>query len=141
MARQRKNGPKVESGREEIRLDKWLWAARFFKTRALATEAINGGHVHLKGGRVKPSRSVHIGDELTITKVTTRFDIVVEALSAKRGPASEAQKLYKETDESRGRRESQAENRRLLAAGAPRPERRPDKRQRRHIIRFNKGGG
>ncbi|WP_303906843.1 RNA-binding S4 domain-containing protein [Thiohalomonas denitrificans] len=138
MARQRKQGSEDE-GREEVRLDKWLWAARFFKTRPQATEAINGGHVHLNGGRVKPSRSVRAGDELTITKGTTRFDIVVTGLSGRRGPASEAQKLYDETEESCKRRVTQAENRRLLAAGEPRPERRPDKRQRRHIIRFNKG--
>lgn len=138
MSRRKPGTPESEG---DVRLDKWLWAARFFKTRALATEAINGGHVHLNGARVKPSRSVQVGDALTITKGSNRFDVVVEAVSDRRGPAPEAQKLYRETDESRERRERQAEARRLLAAGAPQPERRPDKRDRRRIIRFNRGDG
>lgn len=126
-----------------VRLDKWLWAARFFKTRALATEAINGGHVHVNGSRVKPARVLQVGDTLEISKGAS-FDItvVVRELSARRGPAAAAVKLYEETPESRQRRERRAEERRLLAGGgSAAPEHRPDKRERRHIIRFTGKGG
>ena len=121
-----------------VRLDKWLWAARFFKTRRLATEAIAGGHVHLDGQRVKPSRPVRVGDRLEIRKGEVRFEIDVLALSERRGPASEAAKLYRETPESLARREREREARRL-AAQAPAPARRPDKRARRRL-RDVKGG-
>ena len=123
---------------EKIRIDKWLWAARFFKTRGLATDAINGGHVHVNGSRVKPSRTVNEGDELRIQKGQVEMIVAVRALSDKRGPASVAQALYEETEESRAARETQAEQRRLLSQSLHRPERRPDKRQRRHIIRFQR---
>jgi len=120
----------------KVRLDKWLWAARFFKTRALATEAINGGHVHLNGHRPKPSRTLQPGDELAIRKGQEAFQVVVRELSQKRGPASVAQQLYEETEESRQRREQLSEQRRLQAAAGPRPAKRPDKKGRRQIIRF-----
>lgn len=123
---------------EKVRIDKWLWAARFFKTRGLATDAINGGHVHVNGSRVKPSRAVNEGDELRIQKGHVEMVVIVQALSGKRGPASVAQTLYEETEESCEAREQQAEQRRLLAQGTHRSERRPDKRQRRHIIRFQR---
>jgi len=126
----------------KVRLDKWLWAARFFKTRALATEAIKGGHVHLNGVRAKPSRGVVVGDELKIRKAGQEFVVTVKALSDRRGPATVAQMLYEESEESRQAREALSELRRLerLAAGGGRPERRPDKRGRRHIIRFTRKG-
>lgn len=123
-------------GTEKVRLDKWLWAARFFKTRALATEAINGGHVHLNGIRPKPARPVQVGDELVVRKGQEEFRLVVRELSAKRGSASVAQQLYDESEQSRQRREEQREQRRLQAAAMPRPARRPDKKGRRKIIRF-----
>ena len=118
------------------RLDKWLWAARFYKTRPLASEAINGGHVHLNGKRVKPSRLVQVGDELKINKTPFSFVLTVKALSIRRGPAKEAQKLYEEHLESIQKRESLAEQRKLNAEQFPAAERRPDKRDRRRIIRF-----
>ena len=121
---------------EKVRLDKWLWAARFFKTRALATEAINGGHVHLNGSRPKPSRNLSIGDELTISKGQDSFEITVLLLSDKRGPATIARQLYEEDEQSRLKREQLAEQRRLEAAAQPRQQRRPDKKGRRQIIRF-----
>ncbi len=126
----------------KIRLDKWLWAARFFKTRGLATEAINGGHVHLNGVRAKPSRPVCAGDELKVRKAGQEFVITVLQLSDRRGPASVAQGLYEESEASRVARERLNAQRRLerLAAGGARPERRPDKRSRRHIIRFTRKG-
>lgn len=123
-----------------VRLDKWLWAARFYKTRALAVEAINGGHVHLNGTRVKPSRSIQCADELLIRKSGVEFVITVVALSDKRGPAAAAQQLYEESEESRERRAALAEERRLAAAAGALPARRPDKRGRRQIIRFTGRG-
>lgn len=120
----------------KTRLDKWLWAARFYKTRHLAAEAINGGHVHHNGSRVKPSRVVQITDTLTIQKTPFTFEIKVEGLRVRRGPAKEAQLLYTELEESIKKREVLAEQRKLDAAQFPHSERRPDKRNRRRIIRF-----
>lgn len=124
-----------------VRLDKWLWAARFYKTRALAVEAINGGHVHLNGTRPKPARSVQCGDELVIRKAGMEFIITVVGLSEQRGPAAVAQQLYQEREDSRQRREALAEERRLAVASGVLPARRPDKRGRRQIIRFTGRGG
>lgn len=120
----------------KTRLDKWLWASRFYKTRHLAAEAINGGHVHLNGQRGKPSRVLHLADELSIHKTPFTFEITVEGLSVRRGPAKEAQLLYTEKEESIKKREILAEQRKLNAAQFPHAERRPDKRDRRRIIRF-----
>ena len=119
-----------------VRLDKWLWAARFYKTRALAVEAINGGHVHLNGHRVKPSRKVEAGDALRIRKGEDVFQIEIRDVSDKRGPATRARQLYEETPRSIEARERQRAERRVLAAAAGRPAKRPDKRARRRIIRF-----
>ncbi len=118
---------------ESQRLDKWLWCARFYKSRALAVEAIQGGHVHVNGQRVKPSKAVHPGDELRITRGGETWHVTIERLAARRGPASEAQTLYREDEASRQAREALREQRRLAA---PRPAKRPDKRERRRIIRF-----
>ncbi len=123
-----------------VRLDKWLWAARFFRTRALAQDAVAGGKVHVNGERAKPSRHVMPGDCLEITKGEQRFAVTVNALSAQRGPASVAETLYTETAESRTAREEGAAMRRLLRQSAPHPDRKPDKKQRRHIIRFKERG-
>ncbi len=119
-----------------VRLDKWLWVARFYKTRALAVEAINGGHVHLNGHRVKPSRKVEAGDALRIRKGEELFQIEIRDVSDKRGPATRARQLYEETPRSIEARERQRAERRVLAAAAGRPAKRPDKRARRRIIRF-----
>ena len=121
---------------DKVRLDKWLWAARFFKTRALATEAINGGHVQLNGHRPKPSRAVQVGDELLIVRGQERFQIEILALSDTRGPARVAQQLYQEDEASRQQREQQAELRRLEAATGIKDSGRPDKKGRRQIHRF-----
>jgi len=120
----------------EPRIDKWLWAARFFKTRSLASAAINGGHVHLNGSRVKPSRTLAIGDELRIQRGREEMVVIVQGLSDQRGPAAVAQTLYAETEASRTTREQSAEMRRLQSAGMSAPEHRPNKRERRNIIRF-----
>lgn len=121
---------------DRLRLDKWLWAARFYKTRALAGEAVNGGKVHLQGNRVKPSRAVKIDDCFEIQRGFERFEIVVTGLCERRGTAAEAATLYRETEASVARRAQEAEKRRLAALARPRSERRPDKKQRRQIHRF-----
>jgi ribosome-associated heat shock protein Hsp15 len=126
---------------DKVRLDKWLWAARFFKTRAMATEAINGGHVHINGTRPKPSRPLLVGDRLTIRKGPDSFEVTVLLLAEKRGSATVARDLYEEDEADRFKREQLAEQRRLEAAALPHPQRRPDKKGRRQIIRFiNKNG-
>lgn len=127
---------KAATDTTKTRLDKWLWAARFYKTRQLAAEAIAGGHIHLNGQRVKPSRVLQVNDKLSIHKTPFTFEIIVEALSIRRGPASEAQLLYTELEESIKKRAALAEQRKLNAAQFPHSERRPDKRDRRRIIRF-----
>lgn len=121
---------------ESLRLDKWLWAARFFKTRALASAAASGGKVHLNGARVKPSRAVKIDDVFEVRRGYECFEIVVTGLSARRGSASDAQLLYRETEASASRRSDEAEKRKLASMQRPRSETRPDKKQRRQIRRF-----
>ncbi|MDH5570415.1 MAG: S4 domain-containing protein [Gammaproteobacteria bacterium] len=119
----------------KIRLDKWLWAARFYKNRSLAVEAVNGGHVHINGVRSKPAHVVSIGEEIRIIKGTSAFVIKVTGLSDKRGKAEFAQTLYEESAESIKQRQQQAELRKQAAIGQA-PIKRPDKRARRQIIRF-----
>ena len=118
-----------------MRLDRWLWAARFYKTRSLATEAVSGGRVHANGQAAKPSREVRPGDLLEITKGQVRLEVVVRGLAERRGPASEAALLYEETEESRAAREVLAEQRRLAAQVRPDHGGRPTKRDRRRLNR------
>src|SRR4051812_493890 len=92
---------------EQVRIDKWLWAARFFKTRSLATDAVLGGHVQVNGARVKPAKDVRVGDTLEVRIGTVQWSLVVAGLSDKRGPASVARTLYEETAESAAAREAQ----------------------------------
>ncbi len=119
-----------------MRLDKWLWAARFFKTRTLATDAITGGKVQLNGARVKASREVKVDDRLDISNSETRWEITVKGLSDKRGPAPEARLLYEESEASISARETQRENRKLVIDPAADLHGRPTKRDRRQIRRF-----
>jgi ribosome-associated heat shock protein Hsp15 len=119
-----------------LRLDKWLWAARFFKTRKLAVEAINGGKVHLNGQRAKPSKEVQPGSRLRIHKGSLEWDIEVTGLNKQRRPAAEARLLYREEEESKSRREQLVAEQRLLKAAEPQPAGRPSKRDRRMIHRF-----
>lgn len=120
----------------KVRLDKWLWAARFFKTRALASEAVTGGKVHLDGHRIKPSRTVKLDDCFEIQRGYERFEVIVTAVSERRGNAVQAQTLYRETGGSVVKRAAEAEKRKLAALARPRTEGRPDKKQRRQIHRF-----
>ncbi|MAT64135.1 MAG: RNA-binding protein [Gammaproteobacteria bacterium] len=120
----------------KVRIDKWLWAARFFKTRNLATEAVSGGKVHLNDSRVKPSRALSIGDRLRIRKGELEFTIEVTGLSERRGSASEAEKLYAEDPDSIAAREARRDQRRLQYAAAPQPHGRPDKKARREWRRL-----
>jgi len=119
-----------------MRLDKWLWAARFFKTRVLASAAISGGKVHVNGDRVKPSRRITPGESLTVQKGPYRFSITVAGLAAQRRPAEEARTLYKESEDSVAARLSLHEERRLQGHGPGQHEHRPDKRTRRLIHKF-----
>ncbi len=122
---------------ESVRIDKWLWAARFFKTRSLAQDAIELGRVRVRGERIKPSREVKPGDLLEITRAEEHFEVYVEALSQVRGPAKEAQKLYRETDESLVLRERAAALRRIAKEPAAAiPKGRPTKRDARKLREF-----
>jgi len=125
-------------GEKKVRLDKWLWAARFFKTRALAGEAVTGGKVHLSGQRIKPSRSVKIDDCFEIHRGYERYEIIVTDLSERRGSASCAQNLYRETESSIEKRGIEAEKRKLAMMQRPYSEARPNKKQRRQIRQFNR---
>ena len=130
--------PIPESTRESaappsVRLDIWLWAARFFKTRSLAKQAIEGGKVEVNDAAGRPAKGVHVGDRLKIRRGEDTLIVDIAALSEKRGPAAVAQVLYRETDDSRAAREALREKRRLEGAGFSKPAKKPDKRARRLI--------
>jgi ribosome-associated heat shock protein Hsp15 len=121
-----------------LRVDKWLWCARFFRTRSLAQAAVEGGHVQVNGERVKSSRQVRIGERLRIQRDEERFEVEVTGLPTRRGPAAEARTQYRETAESEAARLQARELRRLTTVG---PTRRPDKRDRRDLMRVIKNRG
>ena len=121
---------------ERVRIDKWLWAARFFKTRAIAKAAIEGGKVHWNGQRVKPAKEILVGCSLRIRQGFDEKTVEVIALNDQRRPAAEAQLLYKETDASVEQRAQNAAQRRAMRAADAGPHQRPTKKQRRHIIQF-----
>ncbi|MBP8133894.1 MAG: RNA-binding S4 domain-containing protein [Zoogloea oleivorans] len=125
---------------ERVRLDKWLWAARFFKHRTQATEAVDGGKIQLNGVRVKPARDVKIGDQVEIQATEARFCVIVKGIADKRGSATVAQTLYEETAESIAARETEREQRKLAATPGADLHGRPTKRDRRQIGRFNSQG-
>lgn len=114
----------------EVRLDVWLWAARFFKTRSLAKQAVEGGKVEVSDAACKASRLLHVDDRVRITRAEQRMEVCVLALSSRRGPATEAQLLYRETEASRVAREAEREQRRLSGVAFDHPMRRPDKHAR-----------
>jgi ribosome-associated heat shock protein Hsp15 len=125
---------------DKLRLDKWLWAARMFKTRSLAKQAIDGGKVQLNGQRVKVSKEICVGDLLRVRQGWDEKDITVLALSDQRRGAPEAQALYAESAESLQRREENAAARKAAGGMLNRPESRPNKKQRRQIHRFKQDG-
>ncbi len=125
---------------ESLRLDKWLWAARFFKTRQAAIEAINGGKVHLNGQRTKPGKEVKTGSRLEIHKGSLEWHIIVTGISKQRRPAPEAALLYEESEESREHRRQQVAERRELQGAVPKEKGKPSKRDRRQIRRFTGKG-
>ena len=119
-----------------VRMDKWLWAARFFKTRALASRACELGRIQSNGQTAKPAREVHVGNMLRVTNDGGDFEIEVLLLSDVRGPAAVAQTLYRETEASKEQRQREAAERKAMQQFAPLPDRRPSKRDRRRIIQF-----
>lgn len=123
---------------DSLRLDKWLWAARFYKTRSLATEAISGGHVHLNNERIKPAKAVKVGDLVRVRRGALEMTVSVVALSDRRGSATIARALYEETAESIDKREAAKAQIRAERAGMV-TEGRPDKHERREIMRIKKG--
>ena len=125
---------------EPIRIDKWLWAARFFKTRSLAAEAVSGGKVEINGERAKPSRIVRAGDKLCVRRGPYEWIVVVKDVSRLRGPAPQAQRLYDETEESMRQRQAIAAQLQLERPPEFDAPGRPTKRDRRAISRFTKRG-
>ena len=129
-----------EKTHEGVRLDKWLWAARFYKTRALAREMIEGGKVHYNGQRSKPSKIVELNAELTLRQGNDERTVVITAVTDQRRPATEAQALYAETAASIDKREKTALARKMNALTMPHPDRRPDKKERRDLMKFKVSG-
>lgn len=123
---------------DRIRVDKWLWAARFFKTRSIAKTAIEGGKVHLDGQRVKVSREISVGETLVIKQGWDEKEIVVRSLSAQRGPAPAARELYEETAASIEKREREAQARKAARGAVARPTQKPGKHQRKALERLRK---
>jgi len=121
---------------ENIRIDKWLWTSRFFKTRPLATNAVNGGKVHLNGQRVKAGRLVKAGDVLSIQKDNVLFEVTITDINKTRRPAKEASLTYDESEQSRMKRERELEIQKLASATRPVPQRKPDKREREQLRQF-----
>ena len=124
---------------EKFRIDKWLWAARFFKTRSLAAQAVDGGKVRLNQQRVKPAKEIHLGDVLEIQIGNEAWEVTVQGLSVRRGPAEEERTLYQESAESQAQRQAQRERRSLQTEPAAQIHGRPTKRDRRRLGRLTSG--
>lgn len=129
-----------EKTAEGVRLDKWLWAARFYKTRAVAREMVEGGKVHYNGQRSKPSKLVELNAVLTLRQGNDERTVTVLGITEQRRPAAEATQLYEETAESIAKREKVALARKMNALTMPHPDRRPDKKERRDLMKFKHGG-
>ncbi len=131
----------TEADDQRVRLDKWLWAARFYKTRALAREAIEGGKVHYNNQRCKPGKTVETGAQLTLRMGWLEKVVVIDSISDRRRGAPEAQKLYHETEDSIKKREDLSWQRKTMQAAQLPPARRPSKKDRRNIQRFREQNG
>ncbi|GGP51304.1 ribosome-associated heat shock protein Hsp15 [Shewanella saliphila] len=126
----------IQSEKSIIRLDKWLWAARFYKTRAIAKDMINGGKVHYNGQRTKSSKNAEVGAKIRLRQGNDDKEVIIKVLSGHRQSASIAQTLYEEPPESISKRIINAEARRLNILNNPAPDHKPDKKQRRQLMRF-----
>jgi ribosome-associated heat shock protein Hsp15 len=126
------HSPEEQESTSALRIDRWLWNARFFRSRSLAQQAVEGGRVQVNGERVRPSRLVRVGDRLHVTREREHYDLVVLGIPLRRGPAPEARQCYAESEESVAARAHARELQRLSASG---PNARPDKRERRELIR------
>lgn len=122
----------------QVRIDKWLWCTRFYKSRAQASAAVAGGKVHLNGERVKPAHALRVGDRLELTQGAASCEVIVLALAEHRGPAAAAARCFEETALSIARRARLKEQHALAAAFAPRPAERPDKRERRRLLKLRR---
>jgi ribosome-associated heat shock protein Hsp15 len=134
------NDQEFEQIAEPIRIDKWLWAARFFRTRALAAAAVTGGKIEVNGAHAKPSRIMRLGDKLNIRRGPLEWTVVVRGLARLRGPATEAQRLYEETAESIRRREAASAQFKFERPPEFNTPGRPSKKDRRAVLRFTKRG-
>jgi ribosome-associated heat shock protein Hsp15 len=134
------NSQELEQTREPIRIDKWLWAARFFKTRSLAAEAVAGGKIEVNGVRAKPSRIMRLGDKLNIRRGLYEWTVVVKGLTKLRGPTAEAQVLYEETEESIRQRKATSAQLKFERPPEFNIAGRPSKKERRALLRFTKRG-
>lgn len=133
MANSKKNQEEQNTSKAGVRIDKWLWAARFYKTRSLAKQMVEGGKVDYDGVRAKPSRNVEIGAKIKLLQGFSRKEVIVKGLSDVRGPASVAVTLYEETPESIARREEEARLNKLSALINPHPDVKPNKKERREL--------
>jgi ribosome-associated heat shock protein Hsp15 len=134
------NDQELEQTREPVRIDKWLWVARFFKTRSLAAEAVTAGKIEVNGARAKPSRIMRLGDKLNIRRGLYEWTVIVKRLTKLRGPAAEAQRLYEETEESIRKREATSAHLKFERPPEFNIPGRPSKKDRRAVLRFTKRG-
>jgi ribosome-associated heat shock protein Hsp15 len=134
------NDQELEQTREPVRIDKWLWVARFFKTRSLAAAAVTAGKIEVNGARAKPSRIMRLGDKLNIRRGLYEWTVIVKRLTKLRGPAAEAQRLYEETEESIRKREATSAHLKFERPPEFNIPGRPSKKDRRAVLRFTKRG-